>query len=152
MGRRPKEEMLAVRAQLPSQVLGVDQHVGHRVRLRRKILGLSQTALGDALGVAFQQVRKYERGANRISASTLYRLARVLEVDVSFFFEDLPAEGEDVQTPDVPVSDLYGSAEIVRLLSVFHRIPDQSVRESVVNLARELSSADDLKADGAQTG
>jgi len=70
----------------------IDVHVGTRVRLRRTLLGMSQEKLGDALGLTFQQVQKYERGANRIGASRLYDLSRVLDVPVSFFFDDIKAE------------------------------------------------------------
>src|ERR1700744_5629051 len=70
----------------------IDVHVGSRVRLRRTLLGMSQERLGEALGLTFQQVQKYERGANRIGASRLFDLARVFAVPVSFFFEDMPSE------------------------------------------------------------
>ena len=70
----------------------IDVHVGTRVRLRRTLLGMSQEKLGDALGLTFQQVQKYERGANRIGASRLYDLSHVLDVPVSFFFDDIKAE------------------------------------------------------------
>lgn len=81
----------------PSRAGSVDMHVGHRIRLRRTLLGLSQEKLGEALGITFQQVQKYERGANRVGASRLYDLASALDVPVSFFFDDMPAFG---QTPD----------------------------------------------------
>src|SRR6266699_1101097 len=68
----------------------IDVHVGSRVRLRRTLLGMSQERLGDALGLTFQQVQKYERGANRVSASRLFDLSRVLDVPISFFFDDMP--------------------------------------------------------------
>ena len=70
----------------------VDVHVGRRVRMRRTLLGMSQTTLGEAIGLTFQQVQKYERGTNRVSSSRLYDVARVLDVPVEFFFEDMPAE------------------------------------------------------------
>lgn len=70
----------------------IDVHVGSRVRLRRTLLGMSQEKLGDALGLTFQQIQKYERGANRVGASRLYDISRALEVPVSFFFDDMPAE------------------------------------------------------------
>ncbi len=70
----------------------VDVHVGTRVRLRRTLLGMTQTGLGQALGLTFQQVQKYERGVNRIGSSRLYDLARVLDVPVNFFFDDMPKE------------------------------------------------------------
>ena len=68
----------------------IDIHVGSRVRLRRILMGMSQTKLGKALGVTFQQVQKYERGANRIGSSRLYHLSQILDVPVSFFFDDMP--------------------------------------------------------------
>ena len=68
----------------------VDVHVGRRVRLRRTLLGMTQTSLGEAIGLTFQQVQKYERGTNRISSSRLYELSRVLDVPVEFFFEEMP--------------------------------------------------------------
>src|SRR5436189_1899420 len=73
----------------------VDKYVGSRVRMRRIMLGMSQEKLGEALGLTFQQVQKYERGTNRIGASRLFDLSRVLEVPVSFFFEEMSAEVAD---------------------------------------------------------
>ena len=70
----------------------VDVHVGTRVRLRRTLLGMTQTGLGQAIGLTFQQVQKYERGVNRIGSSRLYDLARVLDVPVNFFFDDMPKD------------------------------------------------------------
>ena len=70
----------------------VDVHVGRRVRMRRAFLGMSQTTLGEAIGLTFQQVQKYERGTNRIGSSRLFDLCRALDVPVEFFFEDMPAE------------------------------------------------------------
>ena len=80
----------------------VDVHVGGRVRLRRTLLGLSQEKLGNALSLTFQQIQKYERGANRIGSSRLYQLSRILEVPVSFFFDDMP---EAVSSARVGVSE-----------------------------------------------
>src|SRR4028119_625057 len=71
----------------------IDVHVGSRVRLRRTLLGMSQEKLGEALGLTFQQVQKYERGVNRIGASRLFDLSRVLDVPISFFFDDMPGAG-----------------------------------------------------------
>ena len=68
----------------------IDTHVGARIRLRRTLLGMSQERLGEALGLTFQQVQKYERGANRVGASRLFDLSRVLDVPISFFFDDMP--------------------------------------------------------------
>ena len=70
----------------------IDVHVGSRVRLRRNMLGMSQEKLGEALGITFQQIQKYEKGANRVGASRLQAIATVMNVPVSFFFEDAPGE------------------------------------------------------------
>ena len=120
----------------------VDIHVGSRVRLRRLLLGMSQEKLGDELGVTFQQVQKYERGANRIGASRLFRVAEVLEVPIGFFFEGLqssPVEGfaDGDQTP--LVNDFINSPEGVALAAAFARIKDPSVRRKLLELARTLA-------------
>jgi transcriptional regulator with XRE-family HTH domain len=120
----------------------IDIHVGSRVRLRRLLLGMSQEKLGDELGVTFQQVQKYERGANRIGASRLYRVSKVLQVPVGFFFEGLdgaPATGfaEGDQTP--LVDDFINSPEGVALAAAFARIREPSVRRKLLELARTLS-------------
>ncbi|MBT7504712.1 MAG: helix-turn-helix transcriptional regulator, partial [Rhodospirillales bacterium] len=88
------EKPRKVRRLPPGTPNPVDIHVGARVRLRRTLLGISQERLGDAVGLTFQQIQKYERGANRIGASRIYELSRILDVPVSFFFEDMPDELE----------------------------------------------------------
>jgi transcriptional regulator with XRE-family HTH domain len=120
----------------------IDIHVGSRVRLRRLLLGMSQEKLGDELGVTFQQVQKYERGANRIGASRLYRVSKVLQVPVGFFFEGLegsPVTGfaEGDQTP--LIDDFINSPEGVALAAAFARIREPSVRRKLLELARTLS-------------
>ena len=120
----------------------VDIHVGSRVRLRRLLLGLSQEKLGDELGVTFQQVQKYERGANRIGASRLFRVAEVLEVPIGFFFEGLTASpvagfAEGDQTP--LVNEFINSPEGVALAAAFARIREPSVRRKLLELARTLA-------------
>lgn len=129
----------------------IDRHVGARVRLRRKMLKMSQETLGESLGVTFQQVQKYERGANRIGASRLFRTAHVLGVPVGYFFEGLqvsdnPVQGfaEDDQTP--LIYDFIASPEGVALASAFGRITDPQVRRRVLELVRALS---DKPADEA---
>jgi len=119
----------------------VDIHVGARVRMRRRFLGLNQTALAEALGLTFQQVQKYERGANRVSASKLYDIARALHVSVSFFFEGLP----DQSLSDEP--DLTGQAlhaflttpEGLELAEVFPRIHDARMRRQLLEFARAVT-------------
>lgn len=120
----------------------VDVHVGSRVRLRRLLLGLSQDKLGEELGVTFQQVQKYERGANRIGASRLFRVSQVLGVPVSFFFEGLEAGevagfAEGDQTP--LIDDFINSSEGVALASAFAQIRDPAVRRKLLELARALA-------------
>ncbi len=122
----------------------VDMHVGSRIRLRRQLMKMSQEKLGDELGVTFQQVQKYERGANRVGASRLYRLSRVLEVPIQFFFEDLSdpplvsgmAEGD--QTPIV--YNFIQSSDGVSLAEAFSRIGDAKVRRRVLELVRTLAA------------
>jgi transcriptional regulator with XRE-family HTH domain len=125
----------------------IDVHVGSRVRLRRNMLGLSQEKLGDAIGLTFQQVQKYERGANRIGASRLHDLSRVLDVPVSFFFDDM----DPVRAPAIPAgfaeppaeafdSDPLRKRETVELVSAYYRIEDAVVRRRLFELAKALAS------------
>ena len=86
----PSSVRKITRRRVPGVADPVDVHVGSRVRLRRTLLGLSQEKLGEAVGLTFQQIQKYERGANRIGASRMYDLAHVLDVPVAFFFEEIP--------------------------------------------------------------
>src|SRR5271157_4494031 len=88
----------------------IDVHVGSRIRLRRTLLGMSQERLGEALGLTFQQVQKYERGVNRVGASRLFDLSRVLDVPISFFFDDMP-EGMSEGPISGPRGRMYGFAE-----------------------------------------
>jgi transcriptional regulator with XRE-family HTH domain len=122
----------------------VDRHVGSRVRLRRQLLNMSQEKLGEELGVTFQQVQKYERGANRIGAGRLWVLARVLDVPVSFFYEGVsgsimtPGFAEGDQTPIV--DDFIQSSDGVALAQAFAKIKDPKVRRRVLELVRTLAA------------
>jgi transcriptional regulator with XRE-family HTH domain len=119
------------------------------MRMRRTLLGLSQEKLGDALGLTFQQVQKYERGANRIGASRLHQLSRALEVPVSYFFEEM-AEEDQAAPPDPP-PQLDGAAdadpmtrrETLELVRAYYRIKDPSVRRRVFELAKTLAKVED---------
>jgi transcriptional regulator with XRE-family HTH domain len=123
----------------------VDMHVGGRVRMRRKLLGVSQEQLAGALGLTFQQVQKYERGANRVSASKLYEIARTLQVPVSFFFDGLadPLAGleEDSVGPQAEriVQEFLSTAEGMELAEVFPRIHRARVRRQVLDLVRSMA-------------
>jgi len=128
----------------------VDIHVGSRVRLRRTLLGLSQEKLGEAVGLTFQQIQKYERGANRIGASRLFEFSRILDVPVSFFFDDMPerlraepASGlHDV--PQGPLEpDPLTRRETLELVRAYYRISDPHVRKRLFELAKSLGTVDD---------
>ncbi|WP_448192092.1 helix-turn-helix domain-containing protein [Azospirillum sp. sgz301742] len=133
----------------------IDVHVGSRVRLRRTLLGMSQEKLGEAIGLTFQQVQKYERGANRIGASRLFDLSRVLDVPVSFFFDDMPA---DVEVPaDEPMSlgsekpggyepDPMAKRETLELVRAYYRINDSSVRKRLFELTKAVANAGTFEA------
>ncbi|MFC5358183.1 helix-turn-helix domain-containing protein [Azospirillum himalayense] len=133
----------------------VDIHVGARVRLRRTLLGMSQEKLGDALRLTFQQVQKYERGANRISASRLFDLSRVLDVPVSFFFDDMSeattaaAVTDDMCTASADSSepDPMAKRETLELVRAYYRINDPSVRKRLFEMTKVLG-----KTGGDQPG
>jgi transcriptional regulator with XRE-family HTH domain len=126
----------------------IDVHVGSRVRLRRNMLSLSQEKLGEAIGLTFQQVQKYERGANRIGASRLMELSRVLDVPVSFFFD----ETDPVRAPAIPMgfeetpqegfdSDPMRKRETQDLIGAYYEIEDAAVRRRLFELAKALAAA-----------
>ena len=127
----------------------VDVHVGTRVRMRRQVLKMSQEKLGDQLGVTFQQVQKYERGANRVGASRLWKMSQVMEVPVGFFFDGLGEVGavtefaEDDQLPIV--YDFINSTDGVNLAKAVSQIKNKAVRRQILELARSL--AKDAEAD-----
>ena len=122
----------------------VDIHVGSRVRLRRTLLGMSQEKLGGALGLTFQQVQKYERGTNRIGSSRLYQLSRILDVPVSFFFDDMPdeaaaqgdgmAEGAQTRFDQQDLS----KRETLELVRAYYRILEPNIRKRLFDLVKSL--------------
>ena len=121
----------------------IDRHVGSRVRMRRVLSGVSQEKLGDALGLTFQQVQKYEKGSNRISASRLQQIAKMLDVPVSFFFEgaptgDMPTGAFSDSASSAYVSDFMASSEGVQLMKAFIRIKDNKVRRRIIDLVESL--------------
>jgi len=126
----------------------IDKHVGARVRMRRLMRGLSQAALGDALGLTFQQVQKYEKGKNRIGASRLQHISQILQVPAKFFFEGMPHEGRrhDPQTsaPSAQyVSDYLASEDGLQLTKAFLAIADARLRRSIVNLVECIAGPED---------
>ncbi len=113
----------------------MDVHVGRRVRLRRTLLGMNQTQLGEKLGITFQQIQKYERGSNRISASRLYQTARILDVPVSFFFDGLD-KGANVWSPD----DIWLKRETLELVRAYYRIGDPAARGGLRKLVQAMAN------------
>ncbi|WP_333825173.1 helix-turn-helix domain-containing protein [Pinisolibacter sp.] len=128
----------------------IDIHVGSRVRLRRMMLGMSQEKLGEHLGITFQQIQKYEKGTNRIGASRLQAIARVLSVPVAFFFEDAPGlapvagdQGFEDQASTSYVVDFLSSSEGLALNKAFIRIKDPKQRRKVVELVKAMAGDED---------
>ncbi len=146
----PQAELEAVSPRKPNPV---DVHVGSRVRLRRMLLGMSQEKLGENLGLTFQQVQKYEKGANRIGASRLFEVARILGVNVQFFFEDLPGNGNGHANGEAlpgfaeageedHLSEFLNSREGIELNRAFLRITDPKSRRAILDLVRSLSEGE----------
>ena len=121
-----------------------DKHVGARVRMRRMMLGMSQEKLGDALGLTFQQVQKYEKGANRIGASRLQQIAHILQVPVAFFFEGAPsvnarpADGVGEAPSPTYVSDFLATSDGLALTKAFMRIKNPKLRRRIVDLVEQM--------------
>lgn len=139
----------------------IDRYVGSRVRMRRVILGMSQEKLGEALGLTFQQVQKYEKGANRIGASRLQQISRTLDVPPAFFFDgapsfDLPSavassavSGVAEEVSSSYVADFLSTSEGLHLNMAFARISDQKVRKRIVDLVLALAG-DETNGDVSQ--
>jgi transcriptional regulator with XRE-family HTH domain len=129
----------------------VDVHVGARVRQRRAFLGMSQTTLSDAIGLTFQQMQKYERGTNRISSSRLYDLARVLDVPIEYFFDDMPPEF----AASSPATEKRGSVkelpsyrpnpmarrETLELVRAYYKITDPQIRKRLFEMTKAIATA-----------
>jgi transcriptional regulator with XRE-family HTH domain len=146
----------ADRPERESRPSPIDIHVGSRVRLRRTLLGMSQERLGDALGLTFQQVQKYERGVNRVGASRLFDISRVLDVPISYFFDDMP-EGMSESPVSGPRGRMHGFAETqepfavgvddhltkretLELVRAYYRITDPAMRKRMFDLMKSLAT------------
>ena len=123
----------------------IDVHVGARVRVRRMLLGMNQTKLGDALGLSYQQVQKYESGANRKGASRLYDLSQIFDVPVEFFFEEMPAEvaasslaqkRRKAKAPPSYERDPLAKRETLQLVRAYYKITDPQVRKRLREMAK----------------
>ena len=122
----------------------IDKHVGSRIRMRRLMLNVSQEKLGDALGITFQQVQKYEKGMNRISASRLQQASHILHVSAPFFFDGAPGGhkmGKEAPSPAY-VNEFVSSEDGLRLIKAFARIARPAVRHRIVNLVQEIAGVD----------
>jgi transcriptional regulator with XRE-family HTH domain len=127
----------------------IDVHVGGRIRLRRTLLGMSQEKLGEAIGLTFQQVQKYERGANRVGSSRLFDLARVLDVPISYFFEDMPNSVQEkspsklmgMSTPPAMEyePDPMAKRETLELVRAYYKIPDPAIRKRIFELTKSVA-------------
>ncbi len=122
----------------------IDLHVGARIRMRRKILGVSQERLAEDLGLTFQQIQKYERGANRVSASKLYEIAKSLQSSVAYFFEGLAdTTGDGMAEAGEPfVHDFLMTSEGLELAALFPRITRPKVRRRILELVRSMAEED----------
>jgi transcriptional regulator with XRE-family HTH domain len=125
-----------------------DKHVGGRVRMRRMMLGMSQTELGNSIGLTFQQVQKYEKGTNRIGAGRLQQIARILKVPVGFFFEGSPREGGAAsETDQAPlpsyVNDFLATSDGLALTKAFMQIKDANLRRRIVSLVQDITDNHD---------
>ncbi|KUF11320.1 helix-turn-helix domain-containing protein [Pseudoponticoccus marisrubri] len=116
----------------------VDVHVGKRIRHRRWLVGMTQQQLAERVGIKFQQIQKYETGANRVSASRLWDIADALDVPVSFFFEGIETEGEDQPKAENVPADILGDKEALDLVRSYYAIPENQ-RRRLFELARVLS-------------
>jgi transcriptional regulator with XRE-family HTH domain len=118
----------------------IDKHVGSRVRMRRKMLGMSQSTLANGLDLTFQQVQKYEKGTNRISASRLQHISQILQLPVTFFFE---GTGQSKAKDDAPsmayVTDFLATRNGLALTKAFMEIKDAKLRRNIVHLVEEIA-------------
>ncbi len=125
----------------------IDVHVGARVRARRLVLAMTQETLGSELGISFQQVQKYEKGTNRISASRLHAIARLLRVPVASFFEAAPGGPQTLsrggRDRTSAVLDLLSTRDGIRLNEAFARIKDTGLRRQLVDLVKAIAGVDD---------
>jgi transcriptional regulator with XRE-family HTH domain len=131
----------------------IDKHVGSRVRMKRKLLGLTQEKLGEALGLTFQQVQKYEKGSNRIGASRLQEIGKILQAPPSFFFEGSPQGSATIDGfAEAPSSqyvvDFISSVEGLQLNRAFASIKDAKVRKRIVDLVVAISGAEAAEEPG----
>jgi transcriptional regulator with XRE-family HTH domain len=121
----------------------IDVHVGKRVRMRRLLLGMNQETLANALGLTFQQVQKYEGGANRVSASRLAAMAEILKVPISFFFGDLQSDDAKPTAAEREWRDYLERPETIELIRLYYAIPDPQVRQKFLEMVKSIARPGD---------
>lgn len=126
----------------------VDKHVGHRLRVRRSLMGMSQERLAEAIGLTFQQIQKYERGTNRVSAGRLFQFSRILEVPIPYFFEQFGNDFEqgeasygfsDNEQEEFQGEDLMQRKETLDLVRVYYSIPDANARKDIYKFVKSMA-------------
>ena len=147
----PKEKDENITSKTKGKPNSVDGYVGSRLRLRRTLLGYSQEKLADALGITFQQVQKYERGTNRISASRLYKLSQILEVSVTYFFDEygsskfnqddgaVIASLSDGEQDEFNHSDILNKKETIELVRTYYSIKNPKIRKDLMKLIKTMT-------------
>jgi transcriptional regulator with XRE-family HTH domain len=127
----------------------IDRHVGLRIRMRRKELGISQEKLAESIGLTFQQVQKYERAANRVSASKLWEMSRALTTNISYFYEGL-GDGVEMVGSNLPretLQDFLLTPEGMELATIFPKVPKGRVRRKILDLVRAMAGEPDVSED-----
>lgn len=129
----------------------VDVHVGQRLKLRRTLMGMTQGKLGESIGLTFQQIQKYERGANRVSSSKLWQLSNVLDVPISYFFGDMSEsvreafpgyQGETAES-DIPEENLtLHRRQTLELVRTFSKLQDPTIRKRVIDVVRAIADSE----------
>ena len=125
----------------------VDSHVGSRLRLRRTLLGMSQEKLGNSVGLTFQQIQKYERGANRVGSSRLYQFCKVLDVPVSFFFDEMPSDTGSQpslagQVQQAAYDKDMSRRETLELVRAYYRIDNSNTRKRIYELVKAVGAGE----------
>jgi transcriptional regulator with XRE-family HTH domain len=124
----------------------IDVHVGNRIRMRRLLLGMNQETLANALGLTFQQVQKYEGGANRVSASRLSAMAEILGVPISYFFGDLRSDDAEVSPEDQRWREHLQRPETIEFIRLYYAIPDPKIRHQFLEMTKSLAESFEDKA------
>ena len=124
----------------------IDVHVGARIRMRRLLLGMNQETLANALGLTFQQVQKYEGGANRVSASRLSAMADILGVPISYFFGDLRPDDAELSPEDRLWREYLQRPETIEFIRLYYAIPDPKIRRQFLDMAKTVAESFEAKA------